>query len=146
MKFQPNYSSISAIYNLKVNFLLTSYFQNINSDSCAGENLGYRADLMTDNDGNKSIVCTNKLGECRRNICECDKALAEKLAFEEKNWDVTKHAVKGGFNREATCSKPVGGGSQFVECCGDTSTFPFNQPRRENQCCDGPLAKPDGTC
>ena len=101
---------------------------------------------MIDVAGHKSIVCTNKLGECRRNICECDKALAEKLAIEESNWDESKHVVKGGFNQEQTCQKPTRGRSPFIECCGDTFTFPFNEPRRENQCCDGTVAKPVGTC
>ena len=119
---------------------------NLNLDECRGEDIGYRADLVEDANGNKSIVCTNKPGECRRNICECDKALAEKLASEEDNWDESKHEIKGGFDREASCFKPVGGGSPFVECCGDNFDFPFNQPRRENQCCVGPDAKPEGTC
>merc|ERR1712176_980 len=49
-------------------------------DECRGENIGYRADLLMDADGNKSIECTNTLGQCRRNICECDNALESTLA------------------------------------------------------------------
>lgn len=115
-------------------------------DQCKGENIGYRADLIINPDGTKSIECQNKAGECRRNICECDKALAQKLAIEEDNWNVDLHEIKGNFKRDENCYKPQGGGSPFVECCGDTFTFPFNQPRRENQCCDGTDSKPAGTC
>merc|ERR1712130_166829 len=102
---------------------------------CRGENIGYRADLLIDQDGNKSIQCTNKEGECRRNICECDKALAEKFAIHEASWDVNKHEIKGNFKRDDFCFKSSGG-SPFRECCGNNFDFPFNQPRRENQCCD----------
>lgn len=116
------------------------------SKECKGEDVGYRMDLTTDDDGNKSIECTNKVNSCRYNVCQCDKALAEKLAQFEDTWDESLHSVRGGFKREDNCTKPKGGLHRFEECCGDTTTFPFNQPRRSNQCCDGHEAKPNGEC
>jgi len=112
---------------------------------CKGEDIGYRMDLLTDDYGNKSIQCTNKPNSCRYNICQCDKALAEKLALHEDTWDEQLHSVKGGFKREDYCYRGSGP-NRFEECCGDKTTFPFNQPRRTNQCCEGTEAKPEGTC
>ena len=39
-----------------------------------------------------------------------------------------------------------GSSNPFVECCGDIYTFPFNEERRENQCCAGEKALPAGQC
>jgi hypothetical protein len=105
------------------------------AESCAGELVGYQANLV-ENDGVRSIECTNKLGACRRNICECDRRLAIKLGELEQTWDVTKHAVKGNFKREDNCFR-AGGGPPFEECCGDRTDFPYNQPRNTEQCCAG---------
>ena len=74
-----------------------------------------------------------------------EKALAEKLALHEDTWDENLHSVKGGFKREDYCFRGSGP-NRFEECCGDKTTFPFNQPRRTNQCCEGTEAKPEGTC
>jgi len=114
---------------------------------CAGELLGYRFDLIgAPEDPDRDIVCTNKPGSCRRSICECDKALAKSLAKQEETWNEALHELKGGFDRDQHCHRPTGPAVPFVECCGDTSTFPFNKPRRENQCCSGTEALPEGTC
>lgn len=113
---------------------------------CKGEEIGYRFDLTTDVNGNKDVVCTNKPGSCRYNICQCDVRLAKAFQKYEDDWNQSYHTAKGGFDRDANCVKPVGGGNPVVECCGTTDTFPFNQPRRSHQCCDGPLAKPNGQC
>ena len=65
---------------------------------CRGEEVGYSADLVEDADtGKKSIVCTNKAGACRRNICECDKRLAEQFALHEDSWNEDLHTNKGKF-------------------------------------------------
>jgi len=117
------------------------------SKGCAGEEFGYRFDLIENDDGTKDVQCTNRLGSCRRSVCECDLQLAKALSKYESEWDESLHSVKGGFDREATCQIPSGpGGNPILECCGDKTTFPFNQPRRANQCCDGPEAKPLGQC
>merc|ERR1719361_2438269 len=116
--------------------------QNKSHDgACRGEEIGYAYELMEDQDGVKSIDCLNKAGSCRRNICECDKALAVKFAKHEDSWNENYHTNKGGFDREANCHRGSGG-VQFEECCGNRFDFPFNQPRKENQCCSGTEAKP----
>ena len=107
---------------------------------------GYSLNVVTDADGKNSLECGNTPDSCRYNICQCDKRLAEQLAIHEDSWNETLHAVQGGFLRENNCYKGSGGQHKFEECCGDKTTFPFNQPRRDNQCCDGPYAKPDGQC
>jgi len=128
---------------------------------CAGEEHSYKMDLFKDINGEKHIECTNKLGSCRRNICECDKALSEKLARYEETWDESYHTNKGGFVREDFCHKKNGPGNPSSltagscpcetcpcpeQCCGDKTTFPFNQPKSANNCCDGSEAKAAGTC
>jgi hypothetical protein len=119
--------------------------QDEHDNQCGGEDVGYRMDLNTDSDGKNWVECTNKIGSCRYNVCQCDKQLAEQLAIHEQNWDMSLHTVKGGFVREEKCFRGSGI-HRFEECCGDTSTFPYNQPRKDNQCCDGHLAKPAGSC
>jgi len=116
------------------------------NDECRGEDIGYQVDLITDAEGNKSIECLNKVGACRRNICECDKRLAMQLAQFEDEWNEGYHTVKGGFVREDNCKRAGGQGNPVEECCGGLKDFPWNQPKRSNQCCDGPLAKPAGSC
>lgn len=113
---------------------------------CDGQSLGYGLDLVEiAGTGEKRLECTNNPGSCRHNICQCDKALAEKLSALENDWDESLHHIQGNLDREQSCSRSSGGGN-FVECCGDTNTFPFNQPRKANQCCEGFLAKPEGSC
>lgn len=114
--------------------------------SCVGEDFGYKMELTFDADNKKILKCTNKKGSCRYNICQCDKALAEKLGEHQDDWDITKHSVKGGFKREEQCFMGSAGLHKFEECCGSKDDFPYNQPRRDNQCCDGYEAKEAGTC
>ncbi|CBY10157.1 unnamed protein product [Oikopleura dioica] len=114
---------------------------------CVGEDIGYKFDLLTNADGSKDVICTNKPGSCRYNVCQCDLALAKGLAKYEQTWDEQYHSVKGGFDREAVCTHQGGGNyNPVMGCCGDKSTFPFNEMVRANQCCDGPFAKPAGEC
>merc|ERR1711953_22997 len=115
------------------------------NQGCAGEEFGYRFDLITNSDGSKDVQCTNRPGSCRRSICECDLQLARALALYESEWDENLHSVRGDFDRETTCERREGD-NPIIECCGDKTTFPFNTPRRANQCCDGPTAKPLGEC
>merc|ERR1712037_439647 len=64
------------------------------SKGCAGEEFGYRFDLLTNDDGTKDVQCTNRIGSCRRSICECDLQLAKALAKYESEWDESLHSVK----------------------------------------------------
>lgn len=119
--------------------------QDEHDNECAGEDKGYSLNVITDADGNNSLECRNNPGSCRYNICQCDKRLAEQLSIHEDSWNEDLHSVKGGFVRENECFRGSGL-HYFEECCGDKTTFPFNQPRRDNQCCDGPYAKSLGEC
>jgi len=119
--------------------------------TCTGGELGYKLDLLEE-DNVRSLSCGNPIGSCKRNICECDKALAEKLSEHESSWDKELHADKGGFVKDDFCMrKASSGGSSPADpspeqCCGDKTTFPFNQPTSDTKCCDGPTSKAAGTC
>lgn len=127
-------------------FVIKQFQQGkIPKEECNGEYLGYSAVLTTDASGKRTLECENPVGSCRRSICECDKRLALSFAKYEDEWDVANHQVKGGFNREDQCFRPQVG-TPFEECCGDKTTFPFNQPRHEGQCCSGPEALQAGEC
>lgn len=121
-------------------------------NECDAGARGYNVNLIQDKvTGEKSLECMDKPGRCRRNICECDRAFAYAIAAEEANWDRAL-LKKKGFDRDNECTasgaRSLGGiaAGEFVDCCGDKDTFPFNKPRHEGQCCDGFKAKPAGTC
>ena len=66
------------------------------SGKCIGEEVGYSFDLITeDGTGEKSIQCTNRVGTCRRNVCECDRQLAEQFGLNQADWDVNLHTNRG---------------------------------------------------
>ena len=82
------------------------------SGKCIGEEVGYSYDLnIDDQTGEKSIECTNRRGTCRRNICECDKKLAEQLGKYESEWDESLHRNRGKFWKNVTlCVHSIKGG------------------------------------
>lgn len=114
---------------------------------CKGEEIGYAVDLVEGENG-RSIQCLNKLGSCRRNICECDKQLAENLAMYQDEWDEQFHSRRGGFDRN-TCrsqERQMKSSPKFEYCCGNRQSFPLNEPKNSAQCCDGPKSLPNGQC
>ena len=124
---------------------------------CDGHLSGYRAELFKDEiTGKPWMECTNKIDTCRYNICQCDKALAESLAHLASGYDPDYYnspfILTSWFGKETECVKQnhglekSSGSGGFQGCCGDKSTFPFNQPRNAAQCCDGYEAKPFGSC
>ena len=131
-------------------------------EECDGNGSGYRAELYKDETtGEPWMECTNKIGTCRNNICQCDKALAESLARLVNEYDGTyfnnPFLMISSFDKETQCVKQNhstnekttnsgGSGGGFQGCCGDKTTFPFNQARNADQCCDGFEAKPFGSC
>ena len=80
------------------------------------------------------IVCTDRNGSCRKNICECDKRLVERLtqlSGSESNvshpitiiidkWDESNHQGIGNFDREEKCKR--GRGHKILEFNTATST------------------------
>lgn len=115
-------------------------------EGCNGEDVRYKFKGSNVN-GVKTVQCTDPVGSCRYNVCQCDLALAQKLQTAVLVWDVKYHQKQGDFDRAGNCHKS-GGGNNFEECCGDKFTFPNNMIRRSNQCCVGTEAKPlsSGMC
>jgi len=138
--------------------LKSEYENDAEEGECDGNLTGYRAELFKDEATDEPwMTCGNKPGTCRYNICQCDKALAESLAARigtySSNYHNNPFLLLGDFEKEKDCIRRTksgngngNGNGGFVECCGDKGTFPFNQPRKENQCCSGHEAKPIGTC
>ena len=48
-------------------------------EHCLGDEIGYKFKLTSNKNGEKMIVCNDRNGSCRKNICECDKRLVERL-------------------------------------------------------------------
>ena len=67
----------------------------------------------------------NAVGSCERNICECDKAFANKLpnaaADPEDGWSEAHHAHYGGFDSRNQCMRKLtpGGNDKELVCCGE---------------------------
>lgn len=108
-------------------------------ETCDGATRKYRFKLIQNLDDNsKSIECINKEGTCERNICECDKRLAENLAKWEDTWDINRHTRQGDgtwkFNEQ--CNKKGRGLFGRPEsCCGNT--FPDMIPQQKGKECCG---------
>lgn len=126
-------------------------------NECDGNNIGYKAELYKELSGEPWMECTNNEGSCRYNVCMCDKALAENLGRLAKEYDEKfsrSEDAENPFKRDKKCQKQRGkqkgdrnvGNGGFQGCCGNKNTFPFNQPRNGDQCCDGFEAKPIGSC
>jgi len=109
-------------------------------DSCTSDNESYLAAWRNPNKAN-GCGKFKKDGTCNRSLCECEKAFVEKMAKYEGSYDQDIKDV----DREEMCARRSGG-SPAESCCGDKYTFPLNQPKHGNKCCDGWKAKPAGTC
>ena len=107
---------------------------------CNSESFGYAVDFRESG----SIQCSNLIGSCRRNICECDRQFAEEITKHRHSVDVK--FVNITANESICLPLSTRGKHSFVKCCGNRTQFPFNQPQHDHQCCDGPLAKPFGQC
>ena len=60
--------------------------------------------------GDNMLICADDIGSCKRQRCECDLALAEKLAGLENEWNIQNHRKWGQppFNWERRCLKHSG--------------------------------------
>lgn len=105
---------------------------------CDGETTRYRVRLVDEN-GNRDIQCKDEMHSCRYNVCMCDRELAKNFLKHIEEWNPQNNA-KAGFDREQQCIKRQGPGGEYDGCCGDKTTFPYNQIRRKNQCCVGPVS------
>ncbi|CAG5102133.1 Oidioi.mRNA.OKI2018_I69.chr1.g157.t1.cds [Oikopleura dioica] len=118
------------------------------SSSCVPEETGYKFRAFYDSvTGKPEIECQNRPGSCRRNTCECDKALAMGLdpaSSSDDGWNSAHHAFYGGFDSRTKCLGRMntnhGSPNHFKQCCGE---FPNRFPMRfandgsGNQCCAG---------
>lgn len=114
---------------------------------CVPEETGYSFSAVIDPvTGQGNVECNNKVGSCKRNICECDKAFASRLpaaAASSDGWNGSHHAHYGGFNSKNSCLQRIhtpGGGHHVVQCCGsypDRYPHRFNKDGSGSQCCGG---------
>lgn len=120
---------------------------------CNPEETGYRFSATIDPvTGSPTVQCTNPVGSCRRNICECDNAFASRLpgsASGSDGWTGAHHAHYGGFDTRTSCLARIntpGGKGHTVECCGtlpDRFPYRFAKDGTGKQCCDGTIFSSD---
>lgn len=113
---------------------------------CLPEETGYRFSATFDSvTGRPNVECINREGTCRRNICECDKAFAERLpqaAKSDDGWTGAHHAHYGGFDSRGACLARInpgpGQGGYQLQCCGaypDRFPYRFAKDGSGKQCC-----------
>lgn len=109
------------------------------SATCDGNVTKYRFQLIQNKEtGTKSIKCMNPEGTCERNVCECDKKLAENLSKWEDDWNSKYHTNlgDGSWQYKQECVKS--GGNRYSRpqtCCG--TSFPDMKPRQGGKDCCG---------
>jgi len=118
-------------------------------ETCDPYSQKYSAKIRKNN-GTITVECTNKLnkrennnGDCKRDLCECDKAFADNFAsnfavFNPENWKLVENGIY-----DEKCEKPAPSASRLVsgpsdECCGE---YPTRKPflSLNNQCVDGQI-------
>lgn len=104
----------------------------------------YRASLFKNGD-TLEIECKNTLnargtnhGDCKRQLCECDKQFAIDVAESWNHWEESKHNLDGKQAFDSAC--PTSGGTRTLNrandsCCG---TWPHVKPysSKYQQCVD----------
>jgi len=120
---------------------------------CVPEETGYRHKGAYDKvTGDAYIECKDPVGTCKRQICECDKALAERLepaSTGDNGWNAAHHAFYGGFDSRSKCLRmdSKGPGNDYkVQCCGkdgDRVPYKFHKDGSGKQCCGGTIFDSD---
>jgi len=117
--------------------------ENKYKGKCNQKPTNYRFELKKDKNGKyNDIVCTDR-DECKKDICECDRAFAINVKKHELDWNVKLHSTKSGFNREKECKRASGGkggGHETIGCCGK---IPNVSIRKDNEQCCGKTAYND---
>jgi len=76
--------------------------------------------------GDRAIMCLNPTGSCERNVCECDKRMAEELRRESETFNVIYDSQFALFDAATQCEKQVGTPA-WDACCGTYPTrFPYS--------------------
>lgn len=121
-------------------------------DKCNPHTTKYKAKLNKVDGVLEDVVCTNKLnpkgtnnGDCKRDLCECDKAFANAFAanfgdFDSDNWKLMERGIY-----DERCEKPTPSAGRLIsgspdECCGE---YPNRKPflSLNNQCVDGSITR-----
>ena len=78
-------------YEIKVKKAMNNIFKG-----CDPVTTKYKAKLSRQENGELEITCSNSLnkkgsnnGDCKRSLCECDKAFAENFANNFEEWDAS---------------------------------------------------------
>jgi len=125
-----------------------------NGLECVAEETSYRFKASYDAvTGTPIVQCTNEVGSCRRNLCECDRSFAERLpaaAGGEDGWSGAHHAHYGGFDSRTNCLARIQtpGSVEFeLECCGEfPDRFPYRVAKDKTtgkQCCKNTIFNTD---
>lgn len=116
------------------------------SKGCDPVTTKYKAKLVK-KDGGLEIECTNTLnkrktnnGDCKRSLCECDKAFAEQFSASFKEWNKETWNLNDSY--ETYCQRAGGLPERSMagpsECCGN---FPLRRAYNpaNKQCVDGQI-------
>jgi hypothetical protein len=99
-------------------------------EGCDPVSTKYKAQLSKDGNGGLSITCKNTLnkkgnnnGDCKRSLCECDKAFADSFAnnfsvWAKENWKLEENGTYDDMCvRTSRGSRTIGSGPD--SCCGN---------------------------
>jgi len=114
----------------------------------------YKAKLSRQENGELEITCSNSLnkkgsnnGDCKRSLCECDKAFAENFANNFEEWDASNWKLEEKGEYDDKCKKVFRGSMERLtsgegkdQCCGNyPAKKPFNS--QTHQCIDGEVTQ-----
>ena len=79
-----------------------------------------------------TLILVDEEGSCARNICECDRRLAESLSANKESYNEMYHTEKnnGAWSYNTECRKRTEKKyGRATECCG--AAFPDMIPKQE---------------
>lgn len=90
-----------------------------------------------EDNGVKSVSCLDAAGTMKRNLCECDVELAERLAEYESIWQEKWHAQRNpDFDRKKECFTPLNQKYEVDQCCGSyPARYPYSSRQGVKDCC-----------
>lgn len=115
-------------------------------ERCDPVDTKYKAKLSKTSNG-LEISCNNTLnkkgtnnGDCKKSLCECDKAFADTFAGVFNSWDASNWKLDEGGNYDQYCERQSSAtrsmGDQRDSCCGN---YPIRKAynSQSHQCVDG---------
>lgn len=106
-------------------------------DGCDPVTTKYKAKISRDENNGLAITCSNQLngkknnnGDCKRSLCECDKAFAASFADSFATWSADVWKLEESQTYNDMCQRPNGGQQRLLNsgpdsCCG---TYPYVKP------------------